>query len=83
MNIALPTRVIVLPSDLSVDDIPRRPYDFNQGDRRFHDREEAIDWANEEAIATGVRRIVRADSPALLGGDPLYLVQAVGGVGSA
>lgn len=75
---ALPTKVLVFPEDMTMADIPRRDYDFNKGDRRFHDRQVAIDHALAEATATGIRQIVRPTSPALLGGAPLYLVQAVG-----
>ena len=58
--------------------LPRRPYDFNKGDRRFFDRDEAIEHAEHEAILTGVRQAIRLDGPAIEGHDPLYLVQAVG-----
>lgn len=74
--------VIILSKDITPEllyDIPRRAYDFNRGDRRFHDQIEAIEHANAEALKTGVRQVVRVTAPALLGGDePLYLVQAVG-----
>lgn len=75
---ALPTKVLVFPEDVDVAELPRRGYDFNKGDRRFHDQLDAIDHAHAEARATGVRQIVRPSSPALHGGAPLYLVQAVG-----
>lgn len=65
--------------DLPVNDylgLPRRSYDFNKGDRRFSDRDRAIEHANDKARATGVRQVVRPDSLVL--GTPLFLVQAVG-----
>lgn len=71
-------RTIVIDDDVSVHDIPRRSYDFNRGDRRFYSQDSAISHANAEAVRTGVRQVVRLDGPALLGGTPLYLVQAVG-----
>lgn len=75
---ALPAKVLVFPTDLDMRDIPRRPYDFSRGDRRFFDQQDAIDHAHATATATGIRQIVRRDSPALLGGEPMFLVQAVG-----
>lgn len=74
---ALPTRVIVFPADVDVSQIPRRPYDFNRGDRRFFDQSAAIEHATATAKATGVRQIVRPDIRPL-DKDRLFLVQAVG-----
>lgn len=65
--------------EIDVLQIPKRSYDFNRGDRRFFDRDRAISHAEHEAILTGVRQVVRLDSPAIHGsGEKLYLVQAVG-----
>lgn len=59
--------------------LPQRAYDYNKGDRRFYDRDRAVEHANLEALLTGVRQVIRLDSPAIEGsGAPLYLVQAVG-----
>lgn len=59
--------------------LPQRAYDFNKGDRRFYDRDQAIEHANLEALLTGVRQAIRLDGPAIEGsGIPLYLVQAIG-----
>lgn len=70
--------IIVAPG-VDVFAIPRRGYDFNQGDRRFLDQQAAIDHANEEARRTGVRQVVRLDSrePGAYGRQ-FHLVQAVG-----
>jgi hypothetical protein len=73
---ALPTKVLVFPDDVDVSAIPRRSYDFNAGDRRFFDQQEAIDHAHSKASESGIRQIVRRDSDVL--GKPVYLVQAVG-----
>lgn len=71
--------VVVIPAGIDVHTLPRRSYDFNRGDRRFLDVERAVDHANEVALKTGVRQVVRADSrePGA-NGRPFYLVQAVG-----
>lgn len=74
--VALPTKVLVFPEDVDVSQIPRRAYDFNKGDRRFFDQQEAIDHAHSLASKTGVRQIVRQDVD-VLGRHP-YLVQAIG-----
>lgn len=56
--------------------LPRRPYDFNKGDRRFRSLKAAHDHADAVAAETSVRQVVRPDVDAL--GDGLYLVQAIG-----
>lgn len=72
---ALATKVLVLPDDVDVFSIPRRGYDLKKGDRRFHDQQKAIDFAQREASRTGVRRLVRIDRSSF---NDLYLVQEVG-----
>lgn len=64
-------------SDQAPEIIPRRPYDFNAGDRRFYDRDDAINHAVWVADTTGVRQQVRVSSAAVWDGPPLWLVQAV------
>lgn len=65
---------IVVGSSVDTDEI--RAYDYSKGDRRFHDLEVALSYAEDLAIETGRRQRVRQDS-----GDehaaPLYLVQEV------
>lgn len=56
--------------------LPRRAYDFAQGDRRFRSLKKAADHADAEALRTGVRQVIRRDTDNL--GEPLFLVQAVG-----
>lgn len=71
--------VVVIPAGINVHDLPRRSYDFNKGDRRFVDIDQAVNHANERALHTGVRQVIRKDSfePGAHG-RPFYLVQAVG-----
>lgn len=67
-------------TDLKVDDYlapPRRPYDFNRGDRRFFDLQAAIRYAEDLAFDTGIRRVVRPDVP-VTGHDTVFVVQEVG-----
>lgn len=73
-------RVLVFAEDLTNDyrNLPQRGYDFTKGDRRFYDQQRAIDHANDVAVKTGVRQVVRLDGAPLLGGQPVWLVQAVG-----
>lgn len=75
----LTDEVVVIPSSVDVYDLPRRSYDFNRGDRRFVDIDQAVEHANETALRTGVRQVVRKDSrePGAHG-RPFYLVQAIG-----
>lgn len=68
-----PTRVVVVPDDVSVYDIPRRSYDFSLGDRRFGDWETAVEWAQQQ----DERYLVRRD-PADTPGVKLYLAQRLG-----
>lgn len=68
-----PTRVVVVPDDVSVYDIPRRSYDFSLGDRRFGDWETAVEWAQQQ----DERYVVRRD-PADTPGMKLYLAQRLG-----
>lgn len=70
------TTPVIIPKGISVYTIPRRSYDFNKGDRRFWDLDEAIEWANDEARRTGIRQMIRHDSPVL--DRDILLVQAVG-----
>lgn len=67
-----PTRVIIFPEDVKVREIPTRPYDLRQGDRRFFSQQAAVDWALEQQGKDGVQRSVRVDSAGL------WLVQALG-----
>jgi hypothetical protein len=78
-NGLLSDEVVVIPEGVDVYTLPRRPYDFNKGDRRFVDIDRAVDHANQEALNTGVRQAVRKDSrePGAFG-RPFYLVQAIG-----
>lgn len=70
---------IVLDNNVDSYGIPRRPYDFNKGDRRFLDQDRAIEHANEEARRTCVRQVVRPDAAEVPGGKGrFYLIQAVG-----
>lgn len=56
--------------------IPQRPYEFDKGDRRFTSLMDAVSFANDEAVRTGVRQVVRLDSsPHFV---TLHLVQAMG-----
>jgi hypothetical protein len=67
---------IVFDESIDVLKIPQRSYDFNKGDRRFEGLETALAHAEKIAGLTGVRQIVRKDSP----GDVAewWLVQAIG-----
>jgi len=68
---------IVIPEDIDVNTIPRRSYDFDKGDRRFHTLERALEHAEAEAGRTSVRQVVRTESaPHFVG--TFYLVQAIG-----
>lgn len=71
---------IEIPADVDVHSIPRRPYDYSKGDRRFFGRRRALEHANEEARRTGIRQVVRVDPTDLPGQHraALFLVQAVG-----
>ena len=67
---------IIIADDINVYEIPRRAYDFNKGDRRFFDFENAVRFATDEAVRTGIRQIVRLDVDVL--GERPHLVQAIG-----
>lgn len=69
---------LILPDEFDIFEIPRRGYDFNLGDRRFLDLDRALGHANDEAARTGVRQIVRKDTPPDFVDVPYWLVQAVG-----
>lgn len=56
--------------------LPRRPYDYSRGDRRFGDLKRATDHAHKVASSTGVRQLVRPDTGTL--GMTMFIVQAVG-----
>lgn len=58
--------------------LPRRPYDFNRGDRRFGNLKRAVDHANDEAARTGIRQVVRKDNPPPFVEGIFWLVQAIG-----
>lgn len=77
---SIPTRphlhVLVFGDGVDVLGIPQRSYDFDKGDRRFTVQAEAIQYANDEAVRTSVRRIVRVDSSPHF--TKFYLVQAIG-----
>lgn len=69
----------ILPGSPEEANLHARSYDFNAGDRRFVDHEEAVQWANIEAAKTGIRQMIRINgSEPGAHGRPLYLVQAVG-----
>lgn len=75
-----PPRVPVYLDQVTVIDAPSivvRDYDYNQGDERRFDREEAIELARLRAIEKGIRQQVRLSGPAISGGDPLWLIQDV------
>jgi hypothetical protein len=67
---------IILSDDVNVYDIPKRSYDFTKGDRRFFDFANAVRFATDEAVRTGIRQVVRLDVDVL--GKRPHLVQAVG-----
>jgi hypothetical protein len=73
-----PLAPIIIPADVDVYTIPRRPFDFRKGDRRFGELDEAVEHANEEARKTGVRQVIRTYVPFLHGGELTLIVQAVG-----
>lgn len=74
------------PSPIVLEDItpedylalPKRPYDFDKGDRRFSSLRRAADHAHEEAARTGIRQVVRKDSTPDFVEGTFWLVQAVG-----
>ena len=70
---------IIINRDVDIFAIPRRSFDPKKGDRRFLDQGDAIEHAEDEAIKTGVRQVVRIDSevPGANAGR-YWLVQAVG-----
>lgn len=70
------TNVTIIPDDVSVFDLPRRPYDFNLGDRRFTEQDDAVQWSYDEALRTGRRRMVRLDSSPEF--TTLYVSQEIG-----
>lgn len=67
---------IIIADDVNVNEIPRRSYDFNKGDRRFFDFNNAVRFATDKAVETSVRQVVRLDVDVL--GMQTYLVQAIG-----
>lgn len=76
-----PPRVPVHLEDVLVEPEPRlvlRDYDYNAGDERKFNLEEAIELARLRAIERGVRQQVRlTEPPTLSGTGPLYLIQDV------
>lgn len=68
-------QTVVVQDDVDVYTIPRRAYDFDRGDRRFHSFENAVDHADRVASETAVRQCVRVDNSSF---EKLYLVQAIG-----
>ena len=67
------TSVIIVPDDVDVHDIPQRSYDFSKGDRRFGDRQTAINWSSAQEDCYLVRRDP-ADTP----GVELHMAQRLG-----
>lgn len=68
------------PPDVLVVDHPvevSREYDFNKGDLRRFDRDEAIRIARGRVAERGCRQQVRLSSAPLLGGDPIWLIQDI------
>lgn len=71
------TEPIIPGDDIDFFALPRRPYEFNRGDRRFTDREFAIEYAERVSGETGVRQMVlRQSAPHFVPG--FWVVQAVG-----
>lgn len=54
-----------------------QPYDFNAGDERSTDREEAIKRAIERSYERGCRQTVRTSSAPDFIGGPFWLIQDV------
>lgn len=71
------TLALIVPDDIDPAAIPRRGYDFKLGDRRFNDRQHAVDFAVEQANQTGTVFTIRRD-PSTPHFVDLYLVQALG-----
>jgi hypothetical protein len=68
-----PNVVVVDPSPIHL-----REYDFEAGDERFFDREEAIAKAMLRVKDRGCRQQVRITAGPLVGGlNPLWLVQDI------
>lgn len=70
------TKIVIVGDEVDVFQVPRRAYDFAKGDRRFTDRNQAIDHGIAEFDRTGVQQLVRRDSaPEFI---DLFVVQTFG-----
>jgi len=75
-TISTNTGVVVV--DGTAQGVVKRDYDYKQGDARRSSREAAIAYAEVRAIQRGVRQQVRPTTPAIVGREPLWLIQDIG-----